>query len=66
MFDILGFDACFMSMGEVALQIRDFADILVGAEGMEPAFGWPYARLIARAKERELNATCIRHARPRE
>ena len=33
-FDILGFDACFMSMGEVALQIRAFADILVGAEGL--------------------------------
>ena len=50
--DILGFDACFMSMGEVALEVRDYADILVGAEGMEPAFGWPYRRLIAKAKER--------------
>ena len=50
--DILGFDACFMSMGEVALEARDYADILVGAEGMEPAFGWPYRRLIAKAKER--------------
>ena len=50
--DILGFDACFMSMGEVALEARAYADILVGAEGMEPAFGWPYRRLIAKAKER--------------
>ena len=41
-----------MSMGEVALEARDYADILVGAEGMEPAFGWPYRRLIAKAKER--------------
>ena len=41
-----------MSMGEVALEVRDYADILVGAEGMEPAFGWPYRRLIAKAKER--------------
>ncbi len=31
-----------MSMGEVAYEIREYADILVGAEGLEPAFGWPY------------------------
>ena len=41
-FDILGFDACIMSMGEVACEVRNYADILVGAEGLEPAFGWPY------------------------
>ena len=56
-FDILGFDACFMSMGEVALEVRDYADILVGAEGMEPAFGWPYRRLIAKAKGRARKET---------
>ena len=48
--DILGMDACFMSMGEVAHRIRDYAHILVGAEGLEPAFGWPYRRLLAGAK----------------
>ena len=37
--DIIGFDACFMSMGEVAYEILEYADILIGAEGMEPAFG---------------------------
>ena len=51
--DILGFDACFMSMGEVAYEVREFAEILVGAEGMEPAFGWPYRRLLAKAKDRK-------------
>ena len=30
--DIIGFDACFMSMGEVAYEIRDYADIVIGAE----------------------------------
>ena len=55
-FDILGFDACFMSMGEVAVEVRQYADILVGAEGLEPAFGWPYRRLIAKAKERGANS----------
>ena len=34
-FDILGFDACFMSMGEVALEVRSYADILVGAEAVD-------------------------------
>lgn len=48
-FDILGFDACFMSMGEVALEVRDYATILVGAEGMEPEFGWPYRRILAKS-----------------
>ena len=51
-FDILGFDACSMSMGEVAYQVRNSAHILVGAEGLEPAFGWPYRRLLANAKAR--------------
>lgn len=48
--DILGMDACFMSMGEVAYQIRQHVDILIGAEGPEPAFGWPYRRILAAAK----------------
>jgi hypothetical protein len=48
--DVLGMDACYMSMGEVAYEIRDYVDIMVGAEGLEPAFGWPYRRILARAK----------------
>ena len=63
-FDILGFDACFMSMGEVALEIREFADIVVSAEGMEPAFGWPYRRIFAKAKRRL--AAGEGHASPKE
>ena len=47
--DILGMDACFMSMGEVCYQIRDHVDIVVGAEGMEPEFGWPYSRILDEA-----------------
>src|SRR5215207_9578467 len=42
--DILGFDACFMSMGEVAYEIRKYIDVVVGAEGEEPGFGWPFRR----------------------
>ena len=43
-------DACFMSMGEVAWEISEYVNILVGAEGLEPAFGWPYGRILADAK----------------
>ena len=49
--DILGMDACYMAMGEIAYQIQDNVDILVGAEGLEAEFGWPYGRILARAKE---------------
>jgi hypothetical protein len=48
--DILGMDACYMSMGEVAYQIREHVDFMVGAEGLEPTFGWPFRRILARAK----------------
>jgi hypothetical protein len=48
--DILGMDACFMSMGEVCYQIRNDVDIVVGAEGMEPQFGWPYSRILDESK----------------
>ena len=49
--DILGMDACFMSMFEVAFEIRTSVDLLIGAEGLEPEFGWPYARILARARQ---------------
>jgi hypothetical protein len=48
---VLGMDACFMNMGEVAYEIREFADILVAAQGLEPSFGWPYRRILKKAKE---------------
>ena len=49
--DILGMDACFMSMGEVCDQIRADVNIVVGAEGMEPQFGWPYVRILEEAEK---------------
>jgi hypothetical protein len=49
--DIVGMDACYMGMGEVAGQIRDYANILIAPEGTVPAFGWPYGRLIATARK---------------
>lgn len=40
--DILGFDACLMSMAEIAYQVRGLVDFTVGSEQTEPNDGWPY------------------------
>jgi hypothetical protein len=44
--DILGMDACLMTMVEVAWQLRDSVEILVGSEIEEPNDGWPYADIL--------------------
>jgi Clostripain family len=44
--DILGMDACLMSMLEVAYQIKDTAAYQVGSEESEPGEGWPYDRIL--------------------
>ena len=45
--DILGMDACFMAMTEVAYQIKDYADLLVSSEESEPNDGWPYDTILS-------------------
>ena len=44
--DIVGFDACLMSMLEVGYQIKGAADFTVGSQEEEPNNGWPYDRLL--------------------
>ena len=44
--DIFGMDACLMSMAEVAYQVRDCADYMVGSEQTEPLDGWPYDTIL--------------------
>ncbi len=44
--DILGMDACLMSMLEVYYQMRDIAEFSVGSEESEPGEGWPYDRIL--------------------
>jgi hypothetical protein len=44
--DILGLDSCTMSMVEVAHEVRDSVEFLVGAEGFVQNAGWPYHRLL--------------------
>ena len=44
--DLVGMDACLMTMLEVAYQIRDHAQILVGSEETEPGNGWPHDLIL--------------------
>jgi hypothetical protein len=48
--DILGFDACMMSMLEVCFQIREseILDLVVGSEGFTLNSGWPYREILTR------------------
>ncbi len=48
--DVLGLDACYMSMGEVAYEVRESVHYMIGAEGLEPAFGWPYRKILTAAR----------------
>jgi hypothetical protein len=45
--DILGMDACLMSMAEVGYQLRDSVAFSVGSEETEPGEGWPYHTILA-------------------
>jgi hypothetical protein len=44
--DVVGMDACLMTMIELAYQIRDHARVLVGSEELEPGAGWPYEAIL--------------------
>jgi hypothetical protein len=46
--DILGMDACMMSMAEVAYQLRESVSLTVGSEEVEPGDGWPYDRILSK------------------
>ena len=64
--DVVGMDACLMTMLEVAYQLRDHARILVGSEELEPGEGWPHAAILGDLVARpamapaELGATIVR------
>jgi len=47
-FDLLGMDACLMSMIEVGYQIRLAVNFTVGSEQTEPLAGWPYHLILAK------------------
>jgi hypothetical protein len=45
--DILGMDACLMSMAEVVYQMKDAVLYTVGSEETEPLDGWPYDAILS-------------------
>jgi hypothetical protein len=46
--DLLGMDACLMSMIEVGYQIHQSVEFTVGSEQIEPGNGWPYDLVLAK------------------
>jgi hypothetical protein len=60
--DMIGMDACLMTMVEVAYQLRESAIVMVGSEIEEPGDGWPYEEVIGivRNKPRSAAATMAR------
>ncbi len=44
--DILGCDACLMNMLEIAYEMKDTSNFMVGSEETEPGAGWPYAEIL--------------------
>lgn len=44
--DLLGFDACLMSMFEVLFQVRSGCRVAVSSQQTEPADGWPYQLIL--------------------
>ena len=44
--DIVMMDSCLMSMAEVAYELRNTVELLIGAEGFELSTGWPYHRIL--------------------
>jgi hypothetical protein len=45
---VLGMDACLMSMIEVAYQVREYADYMVGSQEVEEGTGWPYDKILGK------------------
>ncbi len=55
--DLLGMDACLMSMAEVACQVRASVQYTVGSEQTEPLDGWPYTTLLSELTKKPAMAT---------
>jgi hypothetical protein len=44
--DIFGCDACLMNMLEIAYEMKDTSNFMVGSEETVPGRGWPYAAIL--------------------
>jgi hypothetical protein len=47
-FDVIGMDACLMSMVETGLQVQKSGAVCCGSQEIEPGDGWPYDRILAK------------------
>ena len=45
-FDVIGMDACLMSMVETGLQVAQAGEVFCGSQEVEPGEGWPYDRIL--------------------
>lgn len=45
-FDVIGMDACLMSMVETGLQVQRSGGVFCGSQEVEPGDGWPYDRIL--------------------
>jgi hypothetical protein len=45
-FDLIGMDACLMSMVETGLQVQTSGQFFCGSQEIEPGDGWPYDRIL--------------------
>jgi hypothetical protein len=55
--DVIGFDACLMANTEVAYQLKDSAQFLVGSEMLESSEGWPFVKILDEKKLSALQDT---------
>ncbi len=46
-FSLIGCDACFMGMIEIASIFKSYADLMIGSEQSEPGAGWNYEKVLA-------------------
>ena len=44
--NLIGFDACLMSMLEIGYELRQSANVMVASEAYEPWDGWPYDMVL--------------------
>lgn len=52
--DIIGFDACLMSMLEIGNILKDYAEYMVGSQEVELALGWRYDTVLAPAAQQKI------------
>jgi hypothetical protein len=58
--DVLAFDACMMQMAEVAFEVKDLTEVIVGSEETVPGFGFPYDTFLgALTKNPDMSAETL-------